>query len=397
MARRTGGGKSVTLKVCQLCAVDFTLHHFLLPLIDGMAQAGWDVTAVCADGPAIPELRRAGYRIETVPIARSLNPLLHPRPFWQLVRLLRRHRFDVLHAHTPVAALLGRMAARVAGVPLVVYTAHGFYFHDNMPGWKRRIFVEMEKFGGRLTDLLFTQSAEDAATAAAEGIAPAERIFAIGNGVDVARFDPARIGPQRDLRRSLGIPDEAFVIGLIGRQVREKGVAEFLVAAQAVASRHPDAWFLLVGDRLESDHAASVETELKAATAVLGPRLVTTGLRRDIPELLVVMDMFCLPSWREGMPRTIIEAMMMGRPVLATDIRGSREEVVAEETGLLVPPRDAAALAAGMERFLDNHAWAAKLGVAGRRRALQLYDERRVVAFQVEKIREFAAKCGLPG
>ena len=385
----------MTLKVCQLCAVDFTLRHFLLPLIDGMTDAGLDVTAVCADGPSIPELRHAGYRIETVPIARSLNPLLHLRPFWGLVRFLRHHRFDVLHVHTPVAALLGRMAARVAGVPLVVYTAHGFYFHDNMPGWKRRIFVAMERFGGRLTDLLFTQSTEDAVSAAMEGIAEAGRIFAIGNGVDVIRFDPARIGPQQDLRRGLGIPDDAFVIGLIGRQVREKGVADFLAAARAVALRHPEAWFLLVGDRLESDHAASVERELKEAAATLGRRLVITGLRRDIPELLAVMDLFCLPSWREGMPRTIIEAMMMGRPVLATDIRGSREEVVAEKTGLLAPPRDAAALAAGMRRFLDDPGWAAGLGIAGRLRAQLLYDERRVVAFQIEKIREFAAKRGL--
>jgi glycosyltransferase involved in cell wall biosynthesis len=107
------------------------------------------------------------------------------------------------------------------------------------------------------------------------------------------------------------------------------------------------------------------------------------------------MDLFCLPSWREGMPRTIIEAMMMGRPVLATDIRGSREEVVPEETGLLVPTRAPEALAAAMERFVADPAWACRLGQAGRERALQLYDEKKVVALQLERITLAARQRGL--
>jgi hypothetical protein len=135
------------MKVCQLCAVDFTLKHFLLPLIDGMRAQGWQVTAVCSDGPLIGAMRAAGYKIETLPIARSMNPLLALRSLVALTRLFRRERFDVLHAHTPVAALIGRLAARLAGVPLVVYTAHGFYFHDEMPGWKRALFVRAGALG----------------------------------------------------------------------------------------------------------------------------------------------------------------------------------------------------------------------------------------------------------
>jgi glycosyltransferase involved in cell wall biosynthesis len=383
---RAARSKAGLVKVCQLCAVDFTLKTFLLPLIEGMRGRGWDVTAVCSDGPHIAGLRAAGYQIETVSIARSMNPILAAQTLIALVRLFRHRRFDALHAHTPVAALLGRIAARIAGIPLVVYTAHGFYFHDEMPSMKRRLFVMLERFGGRFTDLLFSQSAEDAEDAVQEGIALRENVLAIGNGVDVARFDPVKVGAGDTARESLGIPRDAFVVGMIGRQVKEKGVADYLAAAKIVAAKNPQAWFLLVGERLASDHAGGVEAELAAARVALGERLVAPGSRSDIPELLAAMDLFCLPSWREGMPRTIIEAMMMGKPVLATDIRGAREEVVAEQTGLLVPSRSPERLAEAMERFVDDPDWGRRLGLAGRARALTLYDENKVVALQLERI-----------
>lgn len=385
------------MKICQLCAVDFTLQHFLLPLIDGMRDAGWDVTAVCSDGPAVADLRARGYRIETVSIARSLNPLAHPRSLLELVRLFRRERFDVVHAHTPVAALLARIAARIAKIPLVIYTAHGFYFHDEMPPTKRHAFVMLERFGGRFTDFVFTQSEEDALAASTEGIMPAGQVLAIGNGVDVARFDPVQIGDGVELRAALGIPPGSFVIGMIGRLVREKGVVEFLEAARQLVGEFPATYFLVVGDRLVSDHATGVAADIAAAQADLGKQLILTGLRTDIPELLAAMDVFCLPSWREGMPRTIIEAMMMGKPVVATDIRGAREEVVPEKTGLLVPTRRPQELAGAMARLIADPTWGAALGLAGRERALRLYDERHVVRIQLARIRLLAQERGLLG
>ena len=380
------------MKVCQLCAVDFTLKKFLLPLIDGMHELGWEVTAVCSDGKEIAGLRVEGYHIDTLPIARSLNPWFALRSLFALTLYFHRHQFDVLHVHTPVAAFIGRIAAKLVGIPLVIYTAHGFYFHDDMQKWRRTFFVTLERIGGHFTDLLFCQSAEDAKDAISENIAHSSRVIHIGNGVDVVRFDPANVGDGHITRTALGIPKEAFVIGLIGRQVREKGVAEFLQAVTALASRFPNLWVLSVGDRLASDHSQGVETNYINAYRLLGDRIIVLGQRDDIPQLLAAMDLFCLPSWREGMPRTIIEAMMMAKPVLATDIRGSREEVMPEETGVLVPPRSPEQLAVAMRRFLEAPAWARSLGMAGRQRALRLYDEKRVVALQLEKIIEYAQR-----
>lgn len=383
------------MKICQLCAVDFTLKFFLLPLIDGMHHRGWQVVSVCSDGPYVPEMRENGYRIETCTISRSMNPFLAMRSLVALVRLFRRERFDVLHVHTPIAALIGRIAASVVGIPLVVYTAHGFYFHEGMPRWKRSLFVALERFGGLMTDLLFSQSSEDAESAVRERIVASPRVLAIGNGVAPDRFSPEMYGNGTISRREFGIPDDAYVIGCIGRQVKEKGIAEFLSAAVRVHAGNPNVWFLLIGERLQSDHASSIDAELQAARAFLGPRLVTPGLRKDIPECLATMDLFCLPSWREGMPRTIIEAMMMAKPVLATDIRGSREEVVIEGTGVLVPVRSPEALADAMVRFVRDPVWGRKLGEEGRRRALAVYDEQKVIKLQLDRIQQEASSRGL--
>lgn len=351
-----------------------------------MRTRGWEVVAVCSDGPYVSDLIKRGYRVETVPIERSMNPWTAFLSLLALIRLFRRERFDVLHAHTPVASVIGRLAAWLTRVPLVVYTAHGFYFHDDMPAWKYQLFVSIERMAGWWTDLLFTQSSEDARTAVAEKIMPMERVLAIGNGVDITRFSPDTVGSSGTVRESLGIPAEAYVVGFIGRQVQEKGVAEFLRAAQMLARTYPQLWFLLVGERLSSDHAAGVVTEYARAKKALGERLVAPGLRNDISKMLTAMDLFCLPSWREGMPRTIIEAMMMAKPVVATDIRGSREEVVQGETGLLVPARSPAILAEAIGRFVANPAWGRELGIAGRTRALSLYDEKSVVSMQLERI-----------
>lgn len=381
------------LRVCQLCAVDFTLKHFLLPLIDGMQNHGWEVTAVCSDGPEIPGLRARGYAVHTIPISRSLNVFRHAVSVVRLAAYFRQQRFDILHVHTPVAALVARVAAFLARMPVVVYTAHGFYFHDEMPSWKRRLFVSLERFAGRFTDLLFTQSAEDAETAVQEGISPAADTLAIGNGVDAGRFDPSVIGDGREMRRALGIPEAAFVIGIIARQVIEKGIMEFLEAAILAAGKNTEIHILMVGERLASDHAGDVEAELERASAALGKRLVATGARKDIPELLAAMDVFCLPSWREGMPRTIIEAMMMGKAVIATDIRGSREEVVPGETGLLVPTRSPKALADAFLVLAGDRGKVASMGAKGRERALILYDEAQVVALQIRRIEQFLTKA----
>ena len=371
------------MKICQLCAVDFTLHHFLLPLMAGMKAAGHEVIGVCSDGALVPAARAAGFRIECVPIARSHDVRRHFGTYRRLVELFRRERFDIVHVHTPVAALIGRLAAWRARVPVVVYTAHGFYFHERMKPPRRAIHIALEWLGGRLTDVLFTQAEEDAAAARRLGLCRSGRIQAIGNGVDPTRFMPRDGAHRARVRAALDTREGDAVILMVGRLVAEKGYVELLGAMRGVP-----AILWIVGERLGSDHATSIDgalTEL-GRTPDLKSRIRLLGYRADVADLMAAADIFTLPSHREGMPRSIIEAMMCGLPVVATDIRGSREEVVEGETGLMVPVGDEAALAHALARLVREPDLRTRLGAKGRARALRLYDEAKIVARQIDAL-----------
>ena len=365
------------MKICQLCAVDFTLYHFLLPLMEAERAAGHEVVGACAPGPWLKEVEARGFRTLPLPFERSFNLIRHRAAYGALVGLLRAERFDLVHVHTPIAALIGRLAARRARVPRIVYTAHGFYFHEHMAAPKRLAFLGLEWLGGRATDVLFTQAEEDADTARRFGLCKGGVIEAIGNGVDAARFRPAADGgaARRTLRQTIGTGDDTVVVLMIGRLVAEKGYPELF---EAMRGLNAELW--VAGERLPSDHAKAIAPPGDLFNVKL------LGHRRDVPDLLRAADIFVLPSHREGMPRSIIEAMMTGLPVVATDIRGSREEVVAEETGLLVQVRDARALNAALGRLIEDPDLRARFGKAGRARALRLFDERLVIARQLRTL-----------
>ena len=253
----------------------------------------------------------------------------------------------------------------------------------------------LEKISGFFTDLLFCQSLEDADSASRLSILSSNKIHAIGNGVDASVFDPIVYPDKNALRKQYNLPVDSFVVTFIGRHVLEKGIEEFLIAVTKLSAIYPHLVVLMVGDRLESDHARGVMPHIKRAKSMMGERLHSLGLRDDIPEILKCSDLFCLPSWREGMPRTIIEAMMMKLPVLATNIRGSREEVLHGQTGHIVPVRCPASLYSSIEFFLNNPSIALSMGLNGRDRALRLYDESLIIQKQLNLIASFARKKGI--
>lgn len=373
------------MKICQLCTVDFSLYHFLLPLMVEMRSAGHDVVGICADGPLLEPVRAAGFRVETAPLARSFNPLRALRSFHGLYKLLRRERFDMVHVHTPAAAFVGRIAARLAGVPRIVYTAHGFYFHEHMPWPKRSLIVAMEWLAGRFTHTLFTQSEEDAATARRLSLCRTDDIVAIGNGSDPARFHPSDDANARQrLRASLGANNEQPVIIMIGRFVAEKGYPELVEAMRAL-----DAHLWIIGERLPSDHASSIDETLRhiEQDAELGGKINLLGYRSDVPDLLRAGDIFVLPSHREGMPRSIIEAMLTGLPVVATNIRGSRELVIDGETGILVPVHAPGDLAAALQALVADDGLRHRMGNAGHTRARNQYDEGKIIQLQLQHLK----------
>jgi glycosyltransferase involved in cell wall biosynthesis len=372
-----------TVKICQLCAVDFTLYHFLTPLMAGQRDAGHEVVGVCADGDLVDQVRAQGFRVETVGMTRQIDLGDMRRAYRELVTLFRAERFDMVHVHSPIAALIGRAAAWRAGVPRIIYTAHGFYFHDRMPWLKRTAHIALEWLCGRVTDTLFTQAKVDAAAARRYGLCRTGDILAIGNGSDPAIFHPGDAADRKRIRETLGTADSRCVILMVGRLVREKGYPELIEAM-----RHVDAELWAVGDRLVSDHNAGIDShrQVAAADPVLRQRVRFLGYRGDVADLMRAADLFVLPSHREGMPRSIVEAMLSGLPVVATDIRGSNEAVIDGQTGTLVPVSDPPALAAALNGLVTDPALRERYGAAGLKSALATFDEAVVVRRQIDHL-----------
>ena len=293
----------------------------------------------------------------------------------QLWQVLRRERPTVLHTHNPKPGLYGRVLGRLAGVPIVVNTVHGLYATPDDPLPKRLVVYLAEAFASRWSDAELVQNAEDVAVMQRWRLAPRRRITHLGNGVDVERFRPAALGPdeRRRLRAEWGADDDTLVVGTVGRLVAEKGYRELF----AVAGRLPSNVRVVVVGGADPDKPDALDAELLRRADDAG--VVRLGHRNDVRDLLGGLDVFVLASHREGQPRAAMEAAASGLPVVATDIRGCRQVVDHQVTGLLVPVGDVAALETAIAELVDAPEVRASMGAAGRRKAEREFDEQDVV------------------
>jgi lipopolysaccharide/colanic/teichoic acid biosynthesis glycosyltransferase len=365
-------------RVVHVTTVDMSVRHLLLNQLLWLRDAGFDVAAASAPGPDLEPVRRAGVTHFAVPLTRRMTPVADLRACVALWRLFRREHFTIVHTHQVKAALYAQLAARLAGVPIVVNTVHGFYFHDNTPRLKRRAWVRLERVLARLSHALLSQNREDIETAVREGICASDKIAHIGNGIDVRRFDRAAVDADRleAVRRELGLAAGDQVVGFVGRLVEEKGVLELFDALRLVRDRFPRVRLLMIGP-VDQDKADAIQPSTADAYGI-GDITVFAGYRHDMPELYALMNVCVLPSHREGMPRSPMEAASMGVPCVATAIRGCREVVRDGETGWLVPVNDAPALAEGIGRILGDAAAAARMAARARSIACGDFDERLV-------------------
>jgi glycosyltransferase involved in cell wall biosynthesis len=267
---------------------------------------------------------------------------------------MRKERFTIVHTHNPKPGLLGQLAARMARVPIVINTLHGFYFHEHTPPFWRRFYVTMEKIAARCSDVILSQNSEDIQTAVREGICSPELIKPLGNGIDIGRFDRNRLSPDllAQKRQELAIPEGVPVVGFVGRLVREKGILELMEAAVQIRKRVPDVRFLLIGP-IDREKADALTLEV-AGEYGLANSCIFAGFREDMPELYALMDVFVLPSHREGFPRSPMEASAMSLPAVVTDIRGCREAVEEGRNGCLVPLGDTGAIETAILDLLQD-------------------------------------------
>ncbi len=376
-----------TRSIVQVCPVGITAKKLLLPQCMYLRDKGYEVSFVFSPGPEAQDIRELGFAVKELAITRGRIAPADMISILHLYRYLASIGPGIVHTHTDKGGGVGRMAAKMAGVPCVIHTVHGFAFGEGQSPAKYEIYSLMERQLSRYTDILLSQSSEDVETAQRLGIkAKTGYPIWIGNGVDVELFDKTRftIAEQSALRSALGIGLEPIIV-IVARLTYEKGYRE-LVEALAACADLP--WTALFVGRDDGDGPAI--GQLLAQHGVIH-RVRLLGDRNDVPSLLAVSDLFVLPSYTEGVPRSVIEAQCMGLPAVVTDVRGCREVVVHQQTGIIVKPKDAVSLANAVRAMLQDSAVRLEYGKNGRLRARQLFSEEAVFK-RIESAYELAER-----
>ena len=306
----------------------------------------------------------------------SLNPFSELRLLWWLIQLLRREQIDVVHGFTIKCAVYGCLAARAAGNRPRIGAVAGLGYVFTSRSIKALVLRPLVRLALRLAlggkrARLILQNPDDMALFESARLARPDQLRLIpGSGVDLTRFTPPEAAAERTV-------NDPFRIVLPARLLWDKGIAEWVAAAEKLKSTHPQITLLLAGEPDAGNPAAVPAQKLKAWHEA--GTIEWLGKVDDMPALFQSVDAVALPSYREGLPKSLIEAAGCGLPLITTDVPGCREVVTHEQDGLLIPPRNADALAAAIARLADNPTLCQQLGAAARQRALAEFDEQIVI------------------
>lgn len=338
----------------------------------------WDVAVLSgpqtgSEGSLIESARDLGVALTIEPtLVREIHPIKDLLAVVRMARFMRRGNFSIVHTHSSKAGILGRWAAKLAGVPIIVHTVHGWGHHERQHPLVRAAYILLEKLTLPITDKLIVVSALNIEKGLADGIGNPDDYVVIRSGIELGRFGHPQV-PRTETRATWGIPNDVPVVGTVTRLSPQKAPLDFVRAAAMVAQSHPQTWFMMVGD-------GPLRGDVEALAAELGiaDRLILTGLRRDVPELMAAFDIFALSSLWEGLPRVLPQAMATGLPIVSTACDGSAEAITDGENGYLVPPGEPALLAKRVCRLLDDPALAEQFSVTGQERVGEFSEVRMI-------------------
>lgn len=377
--------ESGPLRVAHLTTVDMSLALLLETELRVDVEAGCETYGLSAPGPYVPRVEALGVtHIPLGSLTRAWKPRDDLRAVRELTKALRELRPDVLHVHNPKTGVMGRIVGRVLRVPVVVNTCHGLWASPS-DRWQRKLLVyAAEVVAARFSHAELFQNATDLHTLR-RWIDPAKATV-VGNGTDLTRFS-YDAQQRRRLREELGVADRTVLVGGVGRMVAEKGIAEYCAAAQSLRACH--------GDRVELVWVGPEDADKPDAWTSRGRSVRFLGVRDDMPAVYSALDVFVLPSYREGFSRSGMEAAACGRAMVLSDIRGCREIGDDGVHLLLSPPGDIDALTNAVDRLVVDAALRDRLGAAALDRAQTEFDQRRVAAVSLATYREVADRRGL--
>ncbi len=330
----------------------------------------FETMVVCGTGRRlVKRLKKARVPVLTLPLMkRSPSPLLDIACVCELRRIIKEGKFDIVAAHSTKAGLIGRVAAALAGAPLVVFTAHGFSFNEPSGMVKHRLMLWQERLGARLGDHIVAVSEYDRRAALAEKVCGEDGITTIHNGIDLAKFDLE----NGSTKQKLGFSTADRVVGTIANFYPNKGLGFFIDAFEVVSRELKDAHAVIIGD---GPTMPAVRARAKAKG--LAGKVRFLGYRDDAARFLHAFDVFALSSVKEGFPWALLEAMAVARPIAATSVGGVSEMV--GETALLVPPREPASLGSAILGLLSGRERAFSLGAAARERVAGNFTIERMI------------------
>ncbi len=376
---RGPGGRP--LRIAHLTTVGMSLKLLLGTELAAVASTGAEVFGLSAPDEWSSHIAELGVQPVALPsLTRSWDPRRDAVAAGEIAAALRRLRPDVLHTHNPKTGVLGRIIGRSVGVPVVVHTCHGLWISDSSSPVTRRLVLATEAIAARFSHAELYQNAAD--RAALQAVVPARRSRVVGNGVDLARFRPDPQARAR-LRAELGVGEDTVLVGGVGRLVREKGIAEYAAVASALAGR---AGFVWVGP--DDPDKPDALRDLPDGVRFLGER-------QDMPAFYAALDIFVLPSYREGFSRSAMEASACGVPAVLSDIRGCREIGTSGREVLLVPAGDVDALTAAVATLIDDERCRQAMGLAARRRALGCFDQLEIAQTSLRTYAAVARRRGL--
>ncbi len=331
----------------------------LRDLASGLEKRGYRVTVgYSTPGPFVQELADKGLTLKRIPRLAMIDPIF----LFRMVQLMRQDPPQVVHTHLFKSDFHGRLASRLAGVPVVVSTLH------NNDSWaKNRLLGHIYGATARFADRLIAVSPEVREYHLDKTGVPADKIMVIENGVDVGAFSGHEVGAQA-IRAEFGIAPAAPLFGIIGRLKPQKDLPTFLLAAAEILRQQPDARFLVVGDGPLRE-----ELEAQARELALFPALTFTGMRKDISDIMAALDVLVLSSLWEGLPVILLEAMAAARPVVSTAVDGVRSVVLPDESALLTAAGSPSALAQACVRLARDPALRANMGRSGLKRVSDFY------------------------
>lgn len=368
-------------RLCIISTIPTTVKVFFGDQLRFLQDNGFDITVITSSdggnqdfGKALPE----GVKLETVQMSRTIKPHADLKAFFKIHKIIRKNKFDIVQYVTPKAALFGAISSFLCRVPVRLYLMWGLCYVAQT-GVKRFMFKRIERLVCKISTAIALDSRGNRRFATEEGLCKANKISVVGhgsaNGVDIERFNPDKLADDGiQIRQELNISSDSIVLGCVAAIVRDKGINELIEAFAVVAKEYENVRLLYIGQTTEENFVRESTLQLMNSHE----KIIHLCWKGDPERYMAAMDIFVLPTYREGLGVVNIEASAMKLPVISTDVPGPQESVVDGKTGLLVPAREVDPLVQAMRTLLDKPLYAKKLGEAGRQRVIEHYEQKEL-------------------